>query len=258
MSKQMNCGQGFEPGKDDQRYCRGFIERNSSEAHDGLAEKGHYYLTDGERAMLAGVRNTFEKIVAVLNVAYPIETAWIEEYGVDAVLLTGISGMAGGRALAEILEGSVNPSGKLPNTWAKDYWDYPSAKNFLTLPDVRKKYEGQDIKYLTTVYEEGLYVGYRYFDTFHKEAAFLFGHGLSYTTFERKIHRTEVNGLSAKVEMVITNTGNVSGKDVVALYARIPDGSWNNRISAWWHLPRQKSLHPGEPDPYIWKSAKIV
>ena len=201
-----------------------FIERNSSEAHDGLAAKGHYYLTDGERAMLAGVRNTFEKIVAVLNVAYPIETAWIEEYGVDAVLLTGISGMAGGRALAEILEGSVNPSGKLANTWAKDYWDYPSAKNFLTLPDVRAKYEGQDIKYVTTVYEEGLYVGYRYFDTFQKEAAFLFGHGLSYTTFERKLRRTEVNGLSAKVEMVITNTGNVSGKDVVALYARIPDG----------------------------------
>ena len=175
--------------------------------------------------------------------AYPSKPLG-SRYGVDAVLLTGISGMAGGRALAEILEGSVNPSGKLPNTWAKDYWDYPSARNFLTLPDVRKKYEGQDIKYLTTVYEEGLYVGYRYFDTFHKEAAFLFGHGLSYTTFERKIHRTEVNGLSAKVEMVIT-TPQCFRKMWLRFMHGFPTESWNSRISAWWHLPRQ-SLHRGE------------
>ena len=89
-------------------------------------------------------------------------------------------------------------------------------------------------------------MGYRYFDTFHKEAAFLFGHGLSYTTFERKIHRTEVNGLSAKVEMVITNTGNVSGKDVVALYARIPDGKLeqpNKRLVAF---AKTEELAPGE------------
>ncbi len=156
-----------------------------------------------ESILIKGDEN-IEKRLSVLNVAYPIETAWIEEFGIDAVLLTGISGMAGGRALAENLEGSVNPSGKLPNTWAKDYWDYPSAKNFLTLPDVRKKYEGQAVKYLTTVYEEGLYVGYRYFDTFRKEAAFLFGHGLSYTGFEKKLVSVEVDGLTAKVGVCVT------------------------------------------------------
>lgn len=223
-----------------------FIERNSSEAHDGLAEKGHYYLTDAERTMLAGVRKNFEKIVAVLNVAYPIETAWIEEFCVDAVLLTGISGMAGGRALAEILEGSVNPSGKLPNTWAKDYWDYPSAKNFLTLSDVRSKYAGQDIKYLTTVYEEGLYVGYRYFDTFHKNAAFLFGHGLSYTTFEKNLINAEITGLTAKVQVCVANTGSLPGKEVAALYARIQDGKLEQPDKRLVAFAKTKALAPGE------------
>lgn len=223
-----------------------FIARNSSEAHDALPEKGHYYLTDEERAMLAAVSRSFEKTVAVLNVAYPIETAWIEEFGIDAVLLTGISGMAGGRALAEILEGSVNPSGKLPNTWAKDYWDYPSAKNFLTLPDVRKKYEGQAVKYLTTVYEEGLYVGYRYFDTFRKEAAFLFGHGLSYTGFEKKIASVEVDDLTAKVSVCVTNTGPVSGKEVLALYARIPDGKLEQPDKRLVAFAKTKELASGE------------
>ena len=165
--------------------------------------------------------------------------------------------MAGGRALAEILEGSVNPSGKLPNHLGEGLLGLSQREKLSDLAGCSEKYEGQDIKYLTTVYEEGLYVGYRYFDTFHKEAAFLFGHGLGYTTFERKIHRTEVNGLSAKVEMVITNTGNVSGKDVVALYARIPDGKLeqpNKRLVAFAkteELARESQI-------LTLKSAKIV
>ncbi len=223
-----------------------FIERNSSEAHDALPVKGHYYLTDEERTMLATVSESFRKTVVILNVAYPIETAWIEEFCIDAVLLTGISGMAGGRALAEILEGSVNPSGKLPNTWAKDYWEYPSAKNFLTLSDVRKKYERQNIKFLTTAYEEGLYVGYRYFDTFQKEAAFLFGHGLSYTRFEKKLVCAKVSGLTAKVDVCVTNTGNMSGKEAVALYARLPDGKLEQPDKRLVAFAKTKELVVGE------------
>lgn len=223
-----------------------FISRCSSEAHDGLPEKGYYYLTDDERSMIEGVSKVFSKTVVVLNVAYPIETGWIEELGIDAVLLTGLSGMAGGRALAEILEGSVNPSGKLPNTWAKDYWDYPSAKNFLTLPDVRRKYEGQAVKYLSTVYEEGLYVGYRFFDTFQKNAAFLFGHGLSYTTFEKKAGKVDVSHTSATVEVSVTNIGAVSGKEVVQLYARIPDGKLEQPDKRLVAFAKTEELAPGE------------
>ena len=223
-----------------------FISRCSSEAHDGLPEKGHYYLTDEERKLIQDVSKVFTKTVAVLNVAYPIETGWIEEYHIDAVLLTGLSGMAGGRALAEILEGSVNPSGKLPNTWAKDYWDYPSAHNFMTLPDVRKKYAGQDVKFLTTVYEEGLYVGYRYFDTFRKDAAYLFGHGLSYTTFDKKLITCSTSYIGAEVQVMVTNTGCRAGKEVVQLYARIPDGKLEQPDKRLVAFEKTKELLPGE------------
>lgn len=223
-----------------------FISRCSSEAHDGLPEKGHYYLTDEERRLIADVSSAFEKTVAVLNVAYPIETGWIDDYGIDSVLLVGLPGMAGGRALAEILEGTVNPSGKLPHTWAGDYWDYPSAKNFQTLPDVRKNYAGQDVKYISTVYEEGLYVGYRYFDTFRKEASYLFGYGLSYTTFEKKAVSVEVIDISAVVRIRVTNTGDRAGKEVVQLYARIPDGKLEQPDKRLVAFAKTKELAPGE------------
>lgn len=201
-----------------------FISRCSSEAHDALPEPGGYYLTEEERGLLKGVRQRFSRVVAVLNVAHSIETGWIEELAIDAVLLVGLPGMAGGRALAEILEGTVNPSGKLPNTWAKDYWDYPSAKNFLTRKDLDTLYPDKDIRNVTTVYEEGLYVGYRYFDTFQRPAAYLFGHGLSYTTFEKGLETVFREGDTLSLTVLVTNTGHVSGKEVVQLYARIGEG----------------------------------
>ena len=223
-----------------------FISRCSSEAHDGLAEKGHYYLTDEERQLIENVSKHFSKTVAVLNVAYPIETGWIEEFGIDAVLMVGLPGMAGGRALAEILEGAVNPSGKLATTWARDYWDYPSAKNFQTLPDVRRKYAGQDVKFITTVYEEGLYVGYRYFDTFRKDAAFMFGHGLSYTTFDKRVVACNVCGYTAEVCVAVTNTCDVSGKEVVQIYARIPDSKLEQPDKRLVAFAKTEELKPGD------------
>ena len=225
-----------------------FISRCSSEAHDGLAEKGHYYLTDDERELIKSVSEEFEKVCAVLNVAYPIEAGWINEFGIDAVLLTGLSGMAGGRALAEILEGSVNPSGKLPNTWAKDYFDYPSAKNFMTLPDVKKKYAGRDVKYLTTVYEEGIYVGYRYFTTFDKDAAFMFGHGLSYTDFDTKVLSFNVENNSANIEICVKNIGTRPGKEVAAIYASLFDGRLEQPKRRLVAFSKTKELSPGESE----------
>lgn len=221
-----------------------FLSRCSSEAHDGLPEKGGYYLTDEEQELVRQVSGAFSKTVAVLNVAYPIETDWIEKYGVDAVLLAGLPGMMGGRALAEILEGTVNPSGKLPNTWAKDYRDYPSAKNFLTLPDVRTTCP--DAKFLTTVYEEGLYVGYRYFDTFQKEAAYLFGHGSSYTSFTMELLSAIPAGGGIRMTVVVTNTGSVPGKEVVQFYAHIPDGKLEQPDKRLAAFAKTRELAPDE------------
>lgn len=223
-----------------------FISRCSSEAHDVMPEKGQYYLTDDERNLIRNVSKAFGKTVAVLNVAYPIETDWIDDFGIDAVLLTGLSGMAGGRALAEILEGTVNPSGKLPNTWARDYCDYPSAKNFHTIANAWRKCAEQGIKFLTTVYEEGLYVGYRYFDTFGKEAAYLFGHGLSYANFEKKVAKVDATDTSARVEVSVSNIGTVSGKEVVQIYARISEGKLEQPDKRLVAFAKTKELTPGE------------
>ncbi|MCL6663942.1 glycoside hydrolase family 3 protein [Paenibacillus amylolyticus] len=224
-----------------------FITRGSSEAHDAPKDKGGYYLTDEERGLIQRVTTAFEKTVAILNVAHPIETTWIEEYGVNAVLLTGLSGMAGGRALAEILEGTVNPSGKLPNTWAYDYDDYPSAPNFLTKDQIANKSGKAPFQYATTVYEEGLYVGYRYFDTFQKPAAYLFGHGLSYTTFDtelKSVVKTDV--CSTQMDVEVRNTGTRAGKEVVLLYAHFDGGELEQPDKRLVAFAKTKELLPGE------------
>ncbi|WP_083886294.1 glycoside hydrolase family 3 protein [Paenibacillus sonchi] len=224
-----------------------FITRGSSEAHDVPMDKGGYYLTDQERELIRKVTATFGKTVAILNVAHPIETKWIEEYDVDAVLLTGLSGMAGGRALAEILDGTVNPSGKLPNTWAYDYHDYPSAPNFLTKDQIAKKSVGAPIQYATTVYEEGLYVGYRYFDTFQKPAAYLFGHGLSYTTFDTKLKSAaKTDACGTQMDIEVTNTGTRAGKEVVMLYAHFEGGELEQPDKRLVAFAKTKELLPGE------------
>lgn len=214
-----------------------FISRGSSEAHDILPEKGGYYLTGEEKALIEGVRRSFPKIVVILNVAHPIEMEWVEEYEIDAVLVTGLSGMMGGRALAELLEGTVSPSGRLPTTWAKDYYDYPSSRNFITKHDI----EGQGYQYLTTVYEEGLYVGYRYFDTFPQMPAYRFGHGLSYTRFGKKV----VSVAESEIRILVENIGDYSGKEVVQIYARLPEGRLEQPTLRLIAFAKTRELPPG-------------
>jgi len=226
-----------------------FITRVSSEARDIPADKGGYYLTDEERELVRKVSENFDKVVAVLNVAHPIEMGWVEQYGVDAVLWTGLSGMAGGRSLAEILEGSVNPSGRLPNTWAWDYHDYPSSRNFLTRADTDAKTGGEPARFITTVYEEGLYVGYRYFDSFRKPAAYMFGHGLSYTAFKASLKSAERTGeCGARFEIEVKNTGERAGKEVVLLYAHFDGGALEQPDKRLVAFAKTKKLLPGESE----------
>ena len=200
-----------------------FISRCSSEAHEMPLAKGGYYLTDEEKNLIDECSRNFKKCVVVLNTAYPIEMKWSEN--VSAILWTGLCGMAGGRALAEILAGEVNPSGKLPNTWAYEYYDYPSSNNFITKEDILRDFGDMSVKYSAVVYEEGIYVGYRYFTSFEKKAAYLFGHGLSYTTFCKKVDSCVIkDDYTAIIRAEITNTGKVSGKEVLSVYAQIKGG----------------------------------
>lgn len=239
-----------------------FISRTSSEAQDNKPVEGQYYLTQEERKLIQGVSEAFDKTVVILNTAYPIETSWMPL--VDAVLYVGLPGMAGGRALAEILEGTVNPSGKLACTWAADYKDYPSSKNFLTRADAEKSCP--DAKFVTTVYEEGLYIGYRYFDTFREgyfenpgRPAFRFGHGISYTDFETKllscekrIPKEEDAGAKrqnpARFTVLVKNTGSCAGKETVMFYAKLPEGRLEQPERRLVSFAKTRLLKPGETE----------
>ena len=197
----------------------------------------NYLLSNDEYRLLETVSNEFhkkgKKVSVILNIGGLIEMhSWRKL--ADAILLCWLPGQEGGNAVASILSGAVNPSGHLPSTISKRYEDEPSAGNFPILYadkpfnysfyrqlDGRVKDLIKDIDY--TKYEEGIYVGYRYFNTFNKRAvAYPFGHGLSYTNFKfgkMNIEEGE-NGWTVKIK--VTNIGKVAGKDVVQLYVRAP------------------------------------
>lgn len=146
------------------------IGRYSSEGSDRSATKGDYYLSDAETELITRVAEKFDKVIVVLNVGAVTDTSWIDAIeGVDAVLVGWQAGMEGGLATADVLVGDVNPSGRLVDTWAKSYEDYPSAETF-----------NESTGYVN--YTEDIYVGYRYFETFdpdyEKDQLIPFGYGV--------------------------------------------------------------------------------
>lgn len=201
------------------------ISRNSGENIDNAAGKGGYLLTDDEEALLEKVSQAFKKTVLILNVGYPIGLAFLDKYKVDAVVYNGYGGMLAGKALVKILDGRVNPSGKLPFTWGKALADIPADKNFYKYGGDNPFYDGSGAAWMDTVYEEGIYIGYRYFDTFGVKPAFPFGRGLSYTEFSVQAENFAYNhetGASFKIS--VKNTGSTPGKEVVQIYVSKPDG----------------------------------
>ena len=210
------------------------IARNCGEAFDRNLAKGEYLLTDTEREMLTSVCKEFhangKQVIVVVNTGAAIDVnPWSEL--ADAVVLAWQPGQEGGRAVADVLSGAVCPSGKLPVTWARDYFDIPSAANFpldytFSWEDVKPygrvgQPRTRNLDY--TEYAEDIWVGYRYFSTFGKPVAYPFGYGLSYTSFEWSGAKVDkVSGGVATVSLDVTNTGSVAGKDVVELYSTAP------------------------------------
>ena len=199
------------------------ISRASGEWRDNLPVKGGYYLTDEERALVQAVTNTFSKTIAIINTGYPIEMGWVKEFDVSAVIYTCFAGQTASYALMEILDGRTNPSAKLPDTIAYDYYDYPSAHNFINF-DNYEEIPGDRDNGVLLYYEEDIYVGYRYFDSFGKKTAYCFGHGLSYTQFEIQCDDVVWNGNQISVSACVKNIGEMSGKEVVQLYIAPPKG----------------------------------
>lgn len=217
------------------------ITRGTGENMDGSSAKGSYYLTDEEDALLQKLTEVFPRVLAILNVGYPIDVTWADRYGVDAVVYCGFGGMLAGKALVNILTGTANPSGKLPDTWARDYFDIPASRNFYDSAD--KPILDTDCGvYADTCYEEDIYVGYRYFKTFNVAPAYPFGFGLSYTTFEVKADNVTRSG----ADITVVNTGHRAGKEVVQVYIRKPEPHIETPERELIWFGKTQELEPGE------------
>ena len=213
------------------------IHRYSREGYDRVAEKGDFYLTDEEQQMVDAVTAVFAHSVAVLNVGGMVDVSWIQNNPrIDAALLAWQAGMEGGLAIADIICGDVNPSGKLVDTFAKTFSDYPSADTYNECDDYVEYYED-------------IYVGYRYFETVpgaKDKVNYPFGYGLSYTTFSfTKPIATEMDG-RIEVSLTVTNTGNISGKEVVQVYFSAPQGVLGKSNISLAGFQKTRLLEPGE------------
>jgi len=247
------------------------FNRSSGEGSDRTLTKGDYYLTESEEAMFSTVRAHFAKVIVVLNICGVMDMNWVDTYKVDAVLLAWLPGMEGGNAMADILTGDVNPSGKLTDTFAKDYWDYPSSYNFGSFVDGYETIvaNGSEIEYWGMIpthkshpkgtvykrpvnnrnyvkYEEGIYVGYRYFETFDVVVKYPFGYGLSYTTFVLATDPVVVKDNKITVTVKIKNTGRTAGKEVVQVYYSAPDGKLEKPAKSLAAYAKTKLIQPGK------------
>lgn len=211
------------------------IGRTAGEDQDNNAKAGSYYLTETEEDMIRRVCEVSRRTVVVLNVGNIIDMRWVKKYQPQAVLYVWQGGQEGGSGVVDVLTGKVCACGKLPDTIAADINDYPSTANF---GDPFKNY-----------YKEDIYVGYRYFETFAKnKVLYPFGYGLSYTTFEIKAEIFENTKDKFKVAVVVRNTGNVKGKEVVQVYAKVPQGKLGNPERKLVGFVKTKELKPGEKE----------
>lgn len=200
------------------------ITRANGENMDNNTDLGEFYLSEDEESLLQKICEIFPKRIVILNVGYPISMSFVKKYHIQSVLYCGFGGMLAGKAIVNVLSGMINPSGKLPDTWVYEYLDLPSANDFYNCNNGKERYNADANVSIDTVYHEDVFVGYRYFETYHKRAAYPFGYGLSYTNFNKKVISIEYEshaGLSAEIE--ITNIGQQSGREVVMLYLKKPD-----------------------------------
>ncbi len=234
------------------------IGRNAGEGNDRKAA-GDYYLTEKEKGIIKAVSAAFhaqkKKVVVTLNIGGVVDVMqWRKE--VDAVLLAWQPGLEGGNAMADVISGKVNPSGKLASTFPARYEDDITARNFpgREIPGSEKAgLFGQKQVDAEVVYEEGVYVGYRYYNSFHVETAYPFGYGLSYTQFNTgklKLSAPVMND-QIQVSVLITNTGNTAGKEVAQLYVSAPSGNLDKPKSELKAFAKTKLLQPGETQELI-------
>ena len=217
--------------------CIYVLSRQAGEGGDRKAEAGDMFLTDEEKQAISFCAEHYEHFLLVINCGSAIDMSFAEEIpGINAILYLCQLGTEGGHAFADIVSGTVTPSGKLSDSWAKKYSDIPFSDEFSYLNG------NLDDEY----YKEGIYVGYRYFDSFGVEPAYPFGFGLSYTTFGIQSAGVAVEGSKVIVKAAVTNTGDTfGGKEVVQLYVSAPNGSIHKEYQSLAAFTKTNSLIPG-------------
>ena len=209
------------------------IGRAAGEDRENTLTPGSYYLTDEEKKMLKLVSRYYQKTVLLLNCGNIIDMSFIEKYRIAAVLQVWQLGQESGNAVADVLTGKVSPCGKLSDTIAKTYEDYPSSTSF------------GGVKFNN--YEEDIFVGYRYFNTFAPEKIlYPFGFGLSYTSFDMETVNVCRAEDSTAVTVRVTNTGNFAGKEVVQIYCAAPVGKLPKAKKVLVAYDKTNTLSPGE------------
>lgn len=248
------------------------LPRYQGDSEGAVSPDSHYLeLDQNEIDLLTAVTDgTFKRVVVVFNTPSSFEATFLKDSAyaafadkIDAAVWIGFTGSNGITALGEILNGDVNPSGRLVDTWAADFTKNPSFVNFGTgcLPDTTDKYDGG--MYYSVDYEEGIYVGYRYYETrgetdgenwYNANVVYPFGYGLSYTTFDWTVGDASASeielGTTITVLVTVKNTGSVAGKDVVQLYASAPYtlGGIEKAHKVLVGFAKTKLLQPGESE----------
>lgn len=219
------------------------LSRVAGEGADRFTKKGDYYVYDEEKETLNQLSKCYKNIVLVINTGGIVDLGFVDEIpNITSIIQFMQAGQEGGHALADVLTGEVVPSGKMTDTWAMDYNDYPMASTF--------SHQNGDIWH--EEYYDGIYVGYRYFDTFEVPVRYTFGYGLSYTQFDIKTGNVTVSGKGTKnptvtVEATVTNTGSkYSGKEVVQVYVACPQGKLTKEYRRLAGFGKTKLLAPGE------------
>jgi len=214
------------------------LARQAGEGADRKDIPGDYYATEEEIKLMRSITQNFKDTILVLNVGAVIDLSFLDDISFSAVVLLMQGGMESGNALADILTGKVNPSGRLADTWGYKYEDYPSSDTF---SERNPEMHQED-------YREGIFVGYRWFDKKGIKPRYKFGYGLSYTSFETEADYCANRGTKISVNVRVTNTGNMAGKEVSMLYLSCPENRIIREKRSLAAFSKTMLLEPGKKD----------
>lgn len=217
--------------------CIYVVSRQSGEGHDRKDEKGNFRLDDIEIENIRLCASMYECFILVLNTGCIIDLSDLDQIkGINAIVYMGQAGMESGRALTAVLTGKETPSGKLALSWPMRYTDIPFHEDF-----------GPYNKGPHVLYKEGIYVGYRYFETFDRSVRYPFGYGLSYTDFAIDEEKVTLDKTDIKVHLRVKNTGDRFGRQVVQVYASIPGGEAKRLVA----FSKTGKLEAGEEEKMV-------